>query len=183
MGSYSSGLAHRSWLVAPAGLKLHQKPEVKFGNRLLVLVSWKLQDLKGSWRTSEACYCEKPGEAFGEAVASVGVENVGLNGSCRKAEDWHHGVSERPEGHHWKYSLHCSGAPSILQILGPMWQSWWTGLWGVDWHQSVRQAICAVYSRVRGVRGYPNHLEPGALSLSPTHWTLMLEFGFALIWL
>ncbi|KAL6086777.1 hypothetical protein STEG23_017855, partial [Scotinomys teguina] len=43
--------------------------------------------MSGLWRTAEAWYCERPGEAIDEGAASV--EAPGLEGSWREVETWH----------------------------------------------------------------------------------------------
>ena len=48
------------------------------------------ESMKGSWRTAKAWNCEKPGKAMGDGAALVVVDSIGLKGSCKEIEDWHH---------------------------------------------------------------------------------------------
>jgi hypothetical protein len=46
--------------------------------------------MKGSRRGAEAQQCEKPRKAIGEGAASGVVYDLGLKGSCKGFEAWHH---------------------------------------------------------------------------------------------
>jgi hypothetical protein len=48
------------------------------------------EGMKGTWRTAEAWYCERPWKAIGEGAAPVAVESPGLKGSCKGVEAWHY---------------------------------------------------------------------------------------------
>jgi len=48
------------------------------------------EHMKGSWRAAEAGHCERPGKAIGGGTASVAVDSLGLKGSCKGVEAWHH---------------------------------------------------------------------------------------------
>ena len=46
--------------------------------------------MKESWRTAEALYSKRQGEAIGEGATSVAVEDQGVKMSCNEVEAWHH---------------------------------------------------------------------------------------------
>ena len=48
------------------------------------------EDMKGSWRASEARHCDKPRKAIGEGAALFVVDDPRLKGSCKEVEAWHH---------------------------------------------------------------------------------------------
>ena len=46
--------------------------------------------MKGSRRAAEARHCERPWKAIGEGAVSVAIDGLGLKGSCKAVEAWHH---------------------------------------------------------------------------------------------
>ena len=48
------------------------------------------EGMKELSRAAEAWHCERPWKALGEGSASVAVDGLGLKGSCKGVEAWHH---------------------------------------------------------------------------------------------
>jgi hypothetical protein len=46
--------------------------------------------MKESRREAKAQLCERPWKAIGEGAASVAIDGLGLKGSCKVVEAWHH---------------------------------------------------------------------------------------------
>ena len=48
------------------------------------------EGMKGSQRAAEARHCERQWNAIGEGAASVAIDGLGLKGSFKGVEAWHH---------------------------------------------------------------------------------------------
>jgi hypothetical protein len=48
------------------------------------------EDMKRLWRGAEAWHCERPWKVIGEGAASVVIDGLGLKGSHKGVEAWHH---------------------------------------------------------------------------------------------
>jgi hypothetical protein len=48
------------------------------------------EGMKVSWKVAQAWHWERPRKAINEGTASITVDSLGLKGSCKGFEAWHH---------------------------------------------------------------------------------------------